>query len=429
MEQPAHYPDPPGRVGMALGTGLFLITFLLAWWGNAHRLDEVLVHKSDQWGYYQYLPALIGTHEWLELPYATQLEHGRTLSIFSSGVAWLQAPFFGAAWLVASLTGAAVDGYSMPFVLAQFVAAAFYLALGCVLLMHALRRSVPLVSAIMAALLIAGATNLHFYAVYDTGMSHVYAFFLIAALVYFTVRMDEAPRGSWLIGLLACAGLLVLVRQLNAIALLFPLLYGTSAGLAIRQRIGWVRQFPMATLLGALLAVVPWVPQVMYWKHVTGQWFVFTYGKKGEGFDWLHPHLLDVLASHQNGWFVYTPLMFVVLGLLLWHAWKGTPNARLILTIWTLVWYTYASWWCWWLGGSFGHRGFIEYYALLALPLAWGLQALFQRPRWMQEVAWMGLALLVFLNLRMSRIYQWPWEGPDWTWAKLAENYLRALLG
>jgi hypothetical protein len=47
----------------------------------------------------------------------------------------------------------------------------------------------------------------------------------------------------------------------------------------------------------------------------------------------------------------------------------------------------------------------------------------------MQEVAFVVLALLVFLNVRMSRIYQWPWEGVDWTWGKLAENYLRALLG
>jgi hypothetical protein len=121
--------------------------------------------------------------------------------------------------------------------------------------------------------------------------------------------------------------------------------------------------------------------------------------------------------------------MLGVMVVLVWHAWKGTTGARLILVIWALVWYTYASWWCWWLGGSFGHRGFIEYYALLAFPLAWGLQVLFQRPRWMQEMAFVVLALLVFLNVRMSRIYQWPWEGVDWTWGKLAENYLRALLG
>mgnify|MGYP003593392854 CR=1 FL=1 len=39
--------------------------------------------------------------------------------------------------------------------------------------------------------------------------------------------------------------------------------------------------------------------------------------------------------------------------------------------------YVVSSWWCWWYGGSYGQRAFIESYAVLALPLAaliqWGL--------------------------------------------------------
>ncbi len=411
------------------GLLLWVLAFLLAWSASSHRLEEVLDHQSDQWGYYHYLPALLGTHEWHQLPWTVDLGNGNRLSVFSLGVAWMQAPFFLLGAAAAWLTGQPVDGYSLPFVFAQFAAAAFYLSLGCVLLALVLRRLHDGRTATLVPLLLFGATNLYFYSTYDTGMSHVYAFFLLAAMVHLTVRMNERPSGVTLALLMAVCGLLVLVRQLNAAAVLFPLLYGKPVREALKDRLSWVRQHPAATTVGAIAVILFWLPQLLYWKHVTGQWLVFTYGKKGEGFDWLHPHLLDVLASHQNGWFIYTPLMLGVMAVLAWHAWKGTTGARLVLIIWALVWYTYASWWCWWLGGSFGHRGFIEYYALLALPLAWGLQALFQRTRWMQEVVFVGVALLVFLNVRMSRIYQWPWEGPDWTWAKLAENYLRALLG
>ena len=415
------------RTILLAGGMLFMVLFVRAWQASSHRLDEVLDHGSDQWGYYHYLPALLGTHQWHQLPWAVDLENGNKLSVFSSGVAWLQAPFFGVACVAAKWTGVPVDGYSRPFVHAQFAAAAFYSVVGCLLLFCALRSRFPSALAGAVPLLLLGATNLYYYTVYDTGMSHVYAFFLLSAIVYLSVRMVERPSGTVMMALLASAGLLVLVRQLNVVALLFPLLYGARPLAAVRTRIGWVKRFPQYAAAGTLMAVVPWIPQLVYWKHVTDRWFVFTYGKKGEGFDWLHPHLADVLLSHQNGWFVYTPLMLLVMTVLLWHAWKGTPHARLILVIWALVWYSYSSWWCWWLGGSFGHRGFIEYYAFLAFPLAWGLQALMQRARWVQEVAWVGLALLVFLNLRMSHLYQWPWEGPDWTWGTLAENYLRAL--
>lgn len=392
-------------------------------------MDEVLHHKSDPWGYYQYLPALLSTHDWAYLPYAHELDNGRHLNLFTCGVAWMQLPFFLGASLVAKLTGAAQDGYSPPFVLAQWTASACYLATGVLLLLLSLERWVTRSTALFSVAALIMGTNLYYYSIHETGMSHVYAFFLLTAMVYLTVRMNERPNGGTLVLLMAVCGLLVLVRQLNAVALLFPLLYGKPVREAMKDRLKWFRQHPTATTLGAIAAIGFWLPQLLYWKHVTGQWLVFTYGKKGEGFDWLHPHLLDVLASHQNGWFVYTPLMLGVMAVLVWHAWKGTTGARLILAIWALVWYTYASWWCWWLGGSFGHRGFIEYYALLAFPLAWGLQLLFQRPRWMQEMAFVVLALLVFLNVRMSRIYQWPWEGVDWTWGTLVENYLRALLG
>jgi hypothetical protein len=93
------------------------------------------------------------------------------------------------------------------------------------------------------------------------------------------------------------------------------------------------------------------------------------------------------------------------------------------------VWITYASWWCWWLGGSFGFRGFIEYYALLALPLAWGLQHVSRSRPWVRLLGTGLLVLMMFFNVKLSRQYQWPWEGPDWTWHKVWNEYAVALVG
>lgn len=419
------------RAAKWLGWMLAATVFVTAAWisvvANADKVHYMLQHGSDPYGYYQFLPATLGTHEWHSLPWTHKLENGNHLGMFTIGTAVLQAPFFYASAGFAALVCCPVDGYSIPFANGQMIGAAFYAAMGCLLLFHALRRLFGPVTGVLTALLVFGGTNLYFYTVYDPGMSHVYAFFVMSLLLYLTLRMVHAPSGTTLAWLIACSGLLVLIRPLNAVALLFPLLYGSPAKEALAARLGWLRRFPMHAALGALAFLLLWLPQLIYWKAITGELFVFTYGKKDEGFDWLHPHLAHVLASHQNGWFVYTPLMMAVMAVLFWHARRGTTGARPVLAIWVLVWYTYSSWWCWWLGGSFGHRGFVEYMALLALPLAWGVDAVVKGGRWRREVALLILPLLVFVNIRLSAIYQWPWEGAEWNWEKVEQVYLKAL--
>jgi hypothetical protein len=41
-----------------------------------------------------------------------------------------------------------------------------------------------------------------------------------------------------------------------------------------------------------------------------------------------------------------------------------------ILIFISVATYIIVSWWCWWYGGSFGMRSFIDYYGLLAIPMA-----------------------------------------------------------
>lgn len=417
------------RQGLWLAAGLFVLTFLLGWQANHYRLGGILMHGSDPWGYYQFLPALLGTHEWAQLPWAHSLENGNAISLFTIGVALLMLPFFLLGALAAKLLGLPVDGYSLPFVYAQFAAAACYVSAGSHLLFHALRRRFSPWVSLLVPLVLYGATNLFFYSTHEPGMSHVYSFFLFAWLHYLTVRMLEEPRADRLFALFVCAALVVLVRQLNAVALLFPVLYGAPFMQALRLRLQWVLRFPWVAAGGAATALSLLALQVQYWRLVTGEALVFTYGKKGEGFTWTDPHLYDVLFSHQNGWFVYTPLMLFAMGVLVVQAVRNLRDMRLVLFIWAVSWYVYASWWSWWLGGSFGHRGFIEHYAFLALPLAWGLEQLLQRGAVVRDLTLAMLGLLVYFELRLSYLYHWPWEGPEWNWDKLIAIWGQAFVG
>jgi hypothetical protein len=229
-----------------------------------------------------------------------------------------------------------------------------------------------------------------------------------------------------LLGLFIIGSLIMLVRPLNAIALLVPLLYGAPVAKALRTRLDWVQSFPRWLVAGSAFATSMLLPQLLYWKSQTGSLFVFTYGVKEEGFNWGSPHLWDVLFSHQGGWLLYHPLMIPAMAMLIHGAWTKTPSFldwRVLLLVWCMVWYMYSSWWNWWLGGSFGHRGFVEHYAMLSLPLTAGLSALVNRfGRW--KWAFMAPAvLLIFVNIRMSLLAFSPMDGPSWTWDSLLKMW------
>ncbi len=418
----------PFRTFMLVACVLTGLLTLLAWNTNAPTMGYVLTAGSDPLGYYQYLPALLIHGDWHTMTYVHQLENGNGLNLFTMGVSILQAPFFLAAWAWCAASDMAATGYELPFVFARLLATASYTALGTMILVNVLLLRTHRITAWLTALAILFGTTLYFYTVHAGGMSHAYCFFLMAAILGLTDRMVREPGPAALIALSLCLSLVVLIRPLHAVVGLFVLLYGSSGPVAAwRTRIGWLRAFPVAAVVGMVGAVLLWLPQLLYWHAVTGSWFVFTYGTKGEGFDWWHPHLLDTLFSLQNGWFIYTPLMAVTMTLLLWQAWKGEGSSRVILVMWALVWYAYSSWWCWWLGGAFGYRGFIEYYAFLALPLAWGLDRLRTLPKPWVITGVLVLAVLVRTNVRLGALYEYPWERPTWTWEKLEQVYEKAL--
>jgi hypothetical protein len=246
-------------------------------------------------------------------------------------------------------------------------------------------------------------------------------YFLFALLLHLVERNVEAPDPWRTAGILVTCSLAVLIRQLHVIVLLVPLLYRTQGPHALRERLGWLTMRPAITLVGALLALLPWVPQLAYWHLVTGRWLVFAYAYKGERFTHLFdPHLADVLLGVVNGWWVYTPLMALTCLWLAWMAWRREPGGRTLLAITVLVWYGYAAWWCWWLGGSFGHRGFVELQALLAVPLAWGLAQALSWRWWKRVPLVLFLALCVAINIRSTIAYDWDWSSAGWSWERLA---------
>ena len=130
--------------------------------------------------------------------------------------------------------------------------------------------------------------------------------------------------------------------------------------------------------------------------------------------------MFQVLLSPQNGWLVYSPIAIIGLvgiGLMIKEHKTGwlLPTALL-----TLATYVFGSWWAWWFGGAFGHRCYVDFLPLLAVPAAVAVSKIQLAPKLVKKLIAGVVFLAVFVNIRMADIYHGMWDGPNWGWY----NYL-----
>ncbi len=119
-----------------------------------------------------------------------------------------------------------------------------------------------------------------------------------------------------------------------------------------------------------LFFIIPWVPQMIYWKSVTGSLFYNSYGPSGSSFFLNSPQIIKLLFSFRSGWYLYTPLMFAATLGLLFMGKKCSAGVWPLSILLVLQVYLLSCWWPWWNGDSFGVGSLVDIYGLMALPLA-----------------------------------------------------------
>ena len=169
----------------------------------------------------------------------------------------------------------------------------------------------------------------------------------------------------------------------------------------------------------ALAAFLMIFPQLLYWKEMTGNWIYYSYTTETFTY-WKAPKIAAVLFDTQNGLFLYSPLVLLMMAGVIIGIIKRKYSGPVQLLIFALATYAFASWWAWWFGGSFGHRSYVEYYALLSIPLA-GLYDHISKSRFtILRYAFVSLTVLMMIfAVRLSFLYitlGGPWDGPDWRW-------------
>jgi hypothetical protein len=164
------------------------------------------------------------------------------------------------------------------------------------------------------------------------------------------------------------AGLITLVRPSNILILLFFFLFGVFSKETLTERFKLVFSKFHWFVFMAVAFVIVWIPQFIYWWSITGHIFVNSY--PDEQFFWSNPHFFGGLFSYRKGWLLYTPVMIFALAGIPFLFKKLKEFSWAIVVFMVLTTYVIVSWWCWWYGGSFGMRSFIDYYGLLAIPMA-----------------------------------------------------------
>jgi hypothetical protein len=381
-----------------------------------HPSLEKLVKGSDMEGYYQYLPVFF-LEDWEKfriLPWAKPYGDNKTLSVFTCGTAILQAPFFLAAHAITKTSGLQSNGYSTVYYFFVLLAGLFYATMGLYFLCKSLYRYVDYKTAFWTTSLIFYGTNLFYYTIMGPGMSHVYSFFLMSFFLYRVPIFYDTPNFKSILLVTLPFSLSVLVRPTNAVAILYLIFYNIWGTGDLLQRFRlFINKWRLIMVMGATFILV-FVPQMIYWHYVTGNWIVYSYQEEGFKF-WNNPQIMTVLFGKRGGWYVYTPLMLIATISLMYMLKRRLLSAPSILLTMVTILYLDASWWAPTFSASAGYRALIEFLPFMAVPLSIGYQKVFTSGnKKLQIFAVSVLWILVLYSVQFAFKYDstvwWDWE-------------------
>ncbi|MCW3085019.1 MAG: hypothetical protein JWP12_2385 [Bacteroidetes bacterium] len=381
---------------------VWMFLFLYTW---NDRRD--LIH-NDSLEYYSYIPATFICGD-ISLEFKNGECYGRywpkiapnggKVIKMSMGMAIVYTPFFLIGHATAYFLNESMTGYTPTYQRALALGSLFYLILGFVYLRKLLLNYFDDTVTGIVILLLYFATNLFYYSTWDMLMPHAFLFSFISIFLYLVHKFYQSPTKKTVIAAGLLLGLMALMRPTMILLFLVPALFGIGSIKELRERIQFFLKNKIYLILFAAAFILPWIPQFIYWKYVTGNWMFYSY--IGERFYFLKSHIREGLFSYRKGWFVYTPVMFIALFGFFKIRKYCKDFALPFLIIVPLFVYVTLSWWCWWYGGSFGQRPFVDLYGIMAFPLAIVVSWILKLKR-VRLFGMVVMQLLIVLNVFQS---------------------------
>ncbi len=375
---------------------LGLTVLICAVFFTRHCKDSIMFY-GDALGYYTYLPA---TFIYQNLTSIEQLpadstihpsvrEHANTLKVeglhtpkgyivdqYTYAVALMESPFFFAAHAWEKITGGRANGYSYSYTVAMKISAMTYTLLGLLLTFSILRRYFDEYTSVLTVALVLLGSNLFWFTLHQPGMSHPILFCLYTFLMYLTIKVHERPKKGLFIVAGFIAGVIIIMRPTDIVCLFIPLLYNVYDKPSWQGKLVFIRKNHIGILLAAIAGFIAFVPQLLYWKMISGSYIYYSYGT--QSFHWLRPKIINGLFYFANGWLPYAPVMiFAIAGAMFYKMYRQW--ALVILVVSPVYAYLIYSWFCYNYINGLGSRPMLHLYGLYSIPIAAVIQYVFQR--------------------------------------------------
>lgn len=407
---------------------LAVIIIAVTWTNfNLKRWKKQDVIKNDVVSYYAYLPAyfiyddlslsfLEGKEEYYHHKqqfWPEKTQEGNYIIKTTMGMSFLYAPFFLIAYLTDDTINEGAPGFSSTYHKYIHLSSLFYFILGIFFLRKVLLRYFNRSSTAIALISIAIGTNLLYYTTAEAAMSHAYNFSLSILFIFLSILWHEKMKIRYALLLGLIGGLIVLIRPTNIIMIIFPLLLHVKDKETLLAKINLFKARISHLLVATLIAFLVILPQLIYWKSVSGNYLFNSY--VGERFYFTDPQIIEGLFSYRKGWLTYTPIMgFAIIGLItLFRKHKAFFLPISLMTI--IAIYVVFSWWCWWYGGSFGMRPMIDFYGFLAIPLcAFFHTIITQKTKVIKTITLVLALVLIGFNIFQMQQYRGAiihWDG------------------
>lgn len=403
---------------------IFFYGFTLFLTLNRHSKAGIQNYHSEIWadkaGYYVYLPAtFIYGFDVSQFPDKIDQKTGNGFSLqdgilktkYTYGVALLQSPFFIVAHSISTFSGNQNDGFSLIYNKIIDIAAVTYSFLALILLYLFMIRYVKRRTAFISILCIYLGTNLFYYSIFETGMSHIYSFFLFTCFLYlskYIFKPDSTIIAHILFGL--TVGLIILVRPINILFLPTIFLFN-------KIKINELKSTFKPLLIIVITSIIVLIPQLLFWKYSFGEYFTYSY--KNEGFiNWSSPKILQLWFSPNNGLFIYSPIVLFMLFGIFFIERLHWVQKTIIFGYFLLITFVLASWHDWSYGCSYGCRPYIEYFSILSLPFAFFIERI-SLHKYSKYILGMVFLLLILYNQKLMFSYDGCWYGETWDWPEL----------
>ncbi len=414
---------------------LFVLSFLFLWLylsnfssqtNNKNVFDYQAEIFADRAGYYVYLPAtFIYGFSANEFPAQVDEKTGRGFELdtvtnkiktkYTCGIAILSAPFFITNHIYQKAIGEPATGFTKSYFKIANYASIFYLLIGMVFLFMFLKTRFKTKHVLLTLLTLFLATNLFFYSIVHTFMSHVFTFSMMSFFLWAFQKHITTQKIKYFILLSIASGFILLIRPINVLFLFLCLFIDIQSFKDLKERF-FILLKPINIVLIITIVFLIFLPQLLYYKYLSGSFLYYSYGN--EGFTNLFsPKIKEVLFSPMNGLLLYTPIYILFLFGSIYQLFKKDFNGIVTLFTFLLMLFISSSWWCWSWGCSFSMRPFVDILPILAISLTSFYKVVTDSKSWILKIL-LGVIIFYFsyANIQFSRNYAQCFMGGEWDW-------------